>query len=220
LARAQTRFLQSGYLRYYVLLIIVAAMGGTGYTLLVRGQTALATDLFNIRPHEAGLALLLVVAPVAAVMAKTLLQAVVAVGATGYSIGIVFLLFGAPDLAMTQFIIETLTAIIFVLAFYRLPRFTQRSTASERRRDAWIAGVSGALITALVMVSAAARSDPSISSYFIENSLTKAHGRNIVNVILVDFRGIDTLGETTVLAVAAVGVYALLRLRPGKGEGV
>jgi multicomponent Na+:H+ antiporter subunit A len=219
-ARAQTRFLQSGYLRYYVLLIIVAVMGTAGYTLLVRGQTALNTDLFDIRPHEAGLVLLLVVAPVAAVMAKTLLQAVVAVGATGYSIGIVFLLFGAPDLAMTQFIIETLTAIIFVLAFYRLPRFTQRSTASERRRDAWIAGASGALITALVMISAATQADPAISSYFVENSLTAAHGRNIVNVILVDFRGIDTLGEITVLAVAAVGVYALLRLRPGKGEGV
>ena len=115
--------------------------------------------------------------------------------------------------------IETLTVILFVLVFYHLPRFASLSSRAARIRDLVVAVMAGATMTALVLVASSVQLHPPISDYFAENSQPLAHGRNIVNVILVDFRGIDTLGEITVLAVAGVGVYALLKLRLAKGGG-
>jgi len=117
---------------------------------------------------------------------------------------------------MTQFMIETLTVILFVLVFYHLPRFTALSTRTELVRDAVTALAFGGLITIIVSTGAGIQLHPKISDYFIENSVPLAHGRNVVNTILVDFREFDTFGEITVLAIAGIGVYALLRLRPRK----
>ena len=127
---------------------------------------------------------------------------------------LIFVLFGAPDLAMTQFLVETLTVILFVLVFYHLPELPDRVRAGRpggaTPSSRW---PPGPLMTALVLVGTPENFDPPISAYFAEHSVPRGHGRNIVNVILVDFRGLDTLGEITVLSVAAVGVYALLKLR-------
>jgi multicomponent Na+:H+ antiporter subunit A len=125
----------------------------------------------------------------------------------------IYLLFGAPDLAMTQFLIESLTVVLFVLAFYHLPQFAQLTPRRERLRDVLIALITGGLMTTFVFVASGIQIHPSISQFFVETSLPLAHGRNIVNVILVDFRGLDTLGEITVLAIAGIGVFALLKLR-------
>jgi multicomponent Na+:H+ antiporter subunit A len=134
----------------------------------------------------------------------------------GYGVALVFVFFGAPDLAMTQFMIETLTVMLFVLVFYHLPRFALLSERLVLARDAILALALGSLITIIVLIGSGIQLYPKISSYFVENSLPRGHGRNIVNVILVDFRAFDTLGEITVLAVAAIGVYALLKLKLGK----
>ena len=134
-----------------------------------------------------------------------------ALGVVGYSIALIYLLFGAPDLAMTQFLIESITVVLFVFAFFRLPRFDPLSPPGPRVVHAIIAILTGAVMTALVLSAVQVNLFPRISEYFIESAVTLAHGRNIVNVILVDFRGLDTLGEITVLAVAAAGVYAILR---------
>jgi multicomponent Na+:H+ antiporter subunit A len=80
-------------------------------------------------------------------------------------------------------------------------------------RDAAVSLTIGGLITALILTVAALPPQLRLKTYFIENSLALAKGRNVVNVILVDFRGLDTLGEITVLSIAAIGVYALLKLR-------
>jgi multicomponent Na+:H+ antiporter subunit A len=141
------------------------------------------------------------------------LSAVAALGVVGYGIALIYLLFGAPDLAMTQLLIESLTVILFVLAFYHLPRFAQLSSTRTRWRDAVISLLAGGLITLLVLSAIGVQLSPSISDYFVEVALSQAHGRNIDNVILVDFRGLDTLGEVTVLGIAAIGVYALLKLK-------
>jgi multicomponent Na+:H+ antiporter subunit A len=151
------------------------------------------------------------------VLAKSRLAAIAALGVVGYSVALIFVLFGAPDLAMTQFLVETLTVILFVLVFYHLPESQIVSDWAARWRDAALALAAGALMTAFVLVGTP-ENYPPISGYFVEHSVTQGHGRNIVNVILVDFRGLDTLGEITVLAVAAVGVYALLKLRR-RGDG-
>jgi multicomponent Na+:H+ antiporter subunit A len=92
------------------------------------------------------------------------------------------------------------------------------SGAGVRVRDAVITFISGAVITGLVIMATQISLYPKISKYFVDHSVRSAHGRNIVNVILVDFRGLDTLGEITVLALAGIGVFALLKLRTGSME--
>jgi len=218
LARGQTRLLQSGYLRYYLMIIVSTATLVTAFTLLSRAGLPAMASWPGIRIHEAVLAAVMLAAALVAATTGSRLTAFAAIGVVGYGIGLTFLLFGAPDLAMTQFVVETLTVILFVLGFYRLPRFDPISTDATRLRDALVAAASGALVTTLVLVGLNAQFHPSISDYLAANSLAGGHGRNIVNVILVDFRGLDTLGEITVLAVAGIGVYALIRLRPSEGS--
>jgi multicomponent Na+:H+ antiporter subunit A len=135
----------------------------------------------------------------------------------GYGVALIYILFGAPDLAMTQFCIETLSIILFVLVLHKLPRFALLSSTGSRLRDMVVALGIGTVMTLLVWRAVSQPLIPSLSTWFMEQSLPAGHGRNVVNVILVDFRALDTLGEITVLAVAALGVYAMLKPRSGKG---
>jgi multicomponent Na+:H+ antiporter subunit A len=217
-AKSQTRFLQSGYLRYYLLIVIATVTILSGYKLLQHTGSVTLTRPLDVTFYEVALAVLILLAAFMATRAKSRLAAIAALGVVGFSVALLFVLFSAPDLAMTQFSIETLTVIVFVLALYHLPRFGSLSSAWTRARDASVALVAGALITVMVLTASGVQLHPKISSYFIENSAALGHGHNIVNVILVDFRGLDTLGEITVLAIAALGVYALLKLRLDKDE--
>ncbi len=212
-AKWQTRLLQSGYLRSYLLMIILTTIGFTGYALVSRGALPLLPSLPAAQSYEWLLAAIMLVAAIAVVRAGSRLAAVAALGVIGFSIALLFVLYGAPDLAMTQFAIETLSVIIFVLVLYKLPRFATFSRPGARLRDALVALAAGGLMTLLVLAVTAAPLRSRLTGFFAGNSLPAANGRNIVNVILVDFRGLDTLGEITVLVVAAIGVYALLKLR-------
>lgn len=224
LARGQTRILQSGYLRFYLMTIVLTTVGVTGVALFGRyGLNWLNEFNWNglwddVRFYELGLALLVLLAAIVAALSPSRLGAVAALGVVGYGVALIFLLFGAPDLAMTQFTIESLTVVLFVLVFYHLPRFTRTSPHRERFRDLVIASLAGGMMTMLVLLASNVQLHPSIADYFVENALPLAHGRNIVNVILVDFRGLDTLGEITVLGIAGIGVYALLKLRKENAE--
>jgi multicomponent Na+:H+ antiporter subunit A len=212
-AKLQTRVLQNGYLRFYLLAIILSTVVLAGSLLLLRGGLHWPEQLTEVYFYEAALAVLIVVAALAAVRSHSRLGAIAAMGVVGYSVALIFLQFGAPDLAMTQFLIESITVVLFVFAFYHLPRFDPLSPPGPRLIHAVVAIMVGALMTGLVLSAVKVDLFPSISRYFFENSVSLAHGRNIVNVILVAFRGIDTLGEITVLAVAAAGVYAILKYR-------
>lgn len=218
LAVGLTGVLQSGYLRYYLMITVAATAGLAGYALIGRRGLTVDANWSDLRFYEAGLAVLILLATLAAILLKSRLAAIAALGVVGYGVALVFVLFGAPDLAMTQFLVETLTVILFVLVFYHLPEPRTVSDGAARWRDAALAVAAGAVMTALVLIGTP-ENYPSISAYFVENSVPRGHGRNVVNVILVDFRGLDTLGEITVLAVAAVGVYALLKLRRGPDGG-
>jgi multicomponent Na+:H+ antiporter subunit A len=219
LARRQTRLLQSGYLRYYLLTIMGATVGLAGATLVRRTGWPDLAGWRDVRFYEFALAALILAAAVVAVRSYSRLAAIASLGVVGYGVALIYILFGAPDLAMTQFLVETLTVILFVFVFYHLPRFASLSSPGARARDVVVALAAGGLMTLLVLAALSAPMVPHVSTFFAENAVPRAHGRNIVNVILVDFRALDTLGEITVLAVAGVGVYALLKLRPEKGEG-
>jgi multicomponent Na+:H+ antiporter subunit A len=213
LARGQTRILQSGYLRYYLLMVIAAVVGLTGWTMATRAELSAPAPLSDVHFYELALGALILMAAALAVRARSRLAAVAALGVVGYGVALVYILFGAPDLAMTQILVETLMVLLFVLVFYHLPRFAVLSPKRARLRDALVALAGGALMTMLVLMAMAEVRTSHLSEFFAAASRPQAHGRNIVNVILVDFRALDTLGEITVLSVAAVGVYALLRLR-------
>ncbi len=218
-ARALTRLLQNGYLRLYLQTIIVTTIGLVGWTLVSQGGLPVSTTAWmDARFYEVGLAVLIVVAAMVAVRSPGRLTAIAALSVSGYCVSLLYILYGAPDLAMTQILVETLTVILFVLVFYHLPRFSRVSSLATRTRDIAIALTTGGVITLLVLAVTEKPTDTTVSQFFAEQSQPLAHGRNIVNVILVDFRGLDTLGEITVLSVAAIGVYALLKLRPRKGE--
>lgn len=218
LARAQTRLLQHGHLRFY-LLAVLAASGLLGWwALLGPGPSLPPGTGSGTRLHELLLAALILGATLAATLSRSALGAVAALGIAGYGVGVLYLLFGAPDLALTQVAVETLALLLFVRVLYHMPDLTRRSLSAGRLRDAAAALAVGALMSLLALGAVAAEHAPAVSGYFLENSVALGHGRNVVNVILVDFRALDTLGEITVLGIAGIGVYALLRLRPGGKE--
>ncbi|MFW6232654.1 MAG: hydrogen gas-evolving membrane-bound hydrogenase subunit E, partial [Bacteroidota bacterium] len=150
---------------------------------------------------------------ITAVMAKGRLTAVAAMGVVGFSVAFIFILYGAPDLAMTQFAIETLTVIVFVYVIYRLPKYINYSKNSRRVKDGILASATGLMMASIILIVSETSKRGDIKEYYNATSYLEAKGRNIVNVILVDFRALDTMGEITVLAVAALGVFALLKLR-------
>jgi len=144
--------------------------------------------------------------------ARTRLGAIVALGIQGLGVALIFLVFGAPDLAFTQFMVETLSVVILALVMTRL-----HLSGSDPRpyedwlRDGALALVTGSAATLLLLRVLQGTFDGRLSRFFVEHSVATAHGHNIVNVILVDFRGLDTLGEISVVMTAGIAVLALLR---------
>lgn len=215
-ARWQTRILQSGYLRVYLMVIIATTLALVGYALFTRVQFVEPPRPIDIRSYEWLVAIVIVGGAIAAVRSSSRLAAIAALGVVGFGIALIYILYGAPDLAKTQFAIETLTVVLFVLVLYRLPRFATFSSPLARVRDLIVALAAGGLMTTLMLAVVAIPGESRLTGFFAENTLPLAKGRNIVNVILVDFRALDTLGEIIVLSVAAIGVVALLGLRPGQ----
>lgn len=220
IALFQSRILQSGRLNLYILIIIVTTVGLVGFSLPAMGVILASVGRITaVHVHEALLSVIILMAALMVVLTRSMLTAVVMLGVVGYGVALLFLLFSAPDLSMTQFVIETLSVILLVLIFFKLPDYNEYSKSGERFRDAVISISAGGLMTCLVLMGTAHQREPLLLPYYLENSLLLAKGRNIVNVILVDFRGLDTMGEITVLAIAAIGVYSLLNLRSKKEQG-
>ncbi len=211
-AAVQTRFFQNGYLRYYLLTLLSFFVLLVGFTLFSQTNVSLLIDLTGIHFYEWTIAIVIVAAAFAAVMAGSGLVAIAALGVAGYSISLLYVLFSAPDLAITQVLVETLTVILVALVLIHIPKFTATTSTSSKVRDGIIAASVGTIVTLIVLAVLAVDFDPFMTDYFAENSYTVAYGRNIVNVILVDFRALDTFGEIVVIGVAGVGVYGLIKL--------
>lgn len=209
-----TRLLQNGRIRYYLLTVFITATTLVGSTLFWRGEFALPRELTAIRLGDLVLAAIILAAAWITARVGQRLAAIVAMGVVGYGIALIFAQFGAPDLAMTQVSIETMTVLLFILIIRRLPLFSRLAPRRAMRFDAGVAMAAGLLMTVLTLVALSGHHDTHLSDYFVTQSVPAAHGRNIVNTILVDFRALDTLGEITVLGMAGIGVWALLKLWP------
>ncbi|WP_425564589.1 hydrogen gas-evolving membrane-bound hydrogenase subunit E [Saccharopolyspora halophila] len=211
-AVAVTARTQVGSLPTYVGIILLTVLAVPGTALVLR--TTVPDDLRGYDSlMQLPLAAGVVVGALAVLRAQRRLTAVLLVGVVGYGIGGLFIVDGAPDLALAQFLVETLTIVAFVFVLRRLPeRFTETDTAKLFGLPKAIIATGAGVFVALaaIVFSAARRHPPEASDYFIEHAEKGAGATNVVNAILVDFRAFDTVGEIAVLAVAATGVASLI----------
>ncbi len=215
-SRAATDSYMSGVVSRYATIIVGVTVAGC-IAALSTGVITYSGSWPSRTPgaYEYAASLVPMIAAIAAVRATTRLAAIIALGASGYSLALLFALLGAPDLALTQVMVETISVALFLAAFVFLPPYY--SSARRTVLRPWSLGLAvtfGFGAAYLVYQARAARVATSISGYFVENSVEQAGGHNIVNVILVDFRGLDTLGEISVLGIAALACFALIALKP------
>lgn len=208
-----TRRLQNGSLHAYMSLIFIVTIAAVAWPWIGDALSALRIPDMGGPVAAVGLSGLIAAATAVVVTAKNRLAAIGGLGGVGAGIALTFLLFGAPDIALTQLLVETLTVIIVSLVLLRLPPLEEakKRPAPRRALDAALSLAAGLLIASLLMGVTQHPLDRSLTEFFENNSYAAAHGRNIVNVILVDFRSLDTLGEITVVVLASLGGVALIR---------
>ncbi len=224
-----TRLLQPGKLEFYV----TATFAIIALVLLV---PMYAYDEFPAMPawpggiqlHEAAFVVIAVIGLGAVLTASSRLSAIIALGIQGFAVAVLFLLFGAPDLSFTQFMVETLSVVILTLVMTRLRLSpTDHRHRGQKLLDGTIALACGTGFALLLLKATEQTFNNSLSDFFGAYSKVIAHGNNVVNVIIVDFRGTDTLGEIAVVMVTGLAILALIRIRTGgkplkgeqKGEG-
>ncbi len=212
-ARGSTRILQNGDQRRYTSVVIATVVIGLAIGLVAGpAPISIAFPEGALRLPLVLVLLLTAAGAVATVKARSLIAGLVCVGIVGFALAVIFMLNGAPDLALTQIAVETLLVILLTAVLLRLPARQKHSrTSAERRRDALLATGFGGVIFIAVASMSTIPIDLRLSDYFGETSYLEAYGRNVVNVILVDYRAIDTLGEIAVVAFATIAAWALLR---------
>jgi multicomponent Na+:H+ antiporter subunit A len=204
---------QRGSLPAYLGTILVVVLALPGWVLLFRAPWPQEWRAWDT-PVQALVGAVVLIAAVLALRIRQRLSAVLVVGVTGYGLAVMFVLQGAPDLALTQFLIETLTLVTFVLVLRKLPKdITERHRPRERAVRGVIAVAVGLLMAGVGAVALSARTATPVSVDYPEAAYDFGGGQNIVNVTLVDIRAWDTLGEISVLVVAATGVASLVFLR-------
>jgi multicomponent Na+:H+ antiporter subunit A len=210
---------QSGSLPVYLGVVLLTAAAVPG-TLLVTGDWWSGTPDLVGTPLHIPIAAVILGAAVAAAAVRRRFTAALFLGVVGYSMAGLFVIEGAPDLALTQVGIESLTTVLFVLVLRRLPdRFESRVPLWRRSIRVTIAGVVGVTVFVLALATGALDPPTPTSDAMVAMSVPEGGGKNVVNVILVDFRGYDTLGEITVLTAAAIGTVALARAGRRKATG-
>ena len=220
-----TRIQMTGRLRDYLMYICAFAILLFIYTMLRFDAFVISTEnLSGIDPYMWGVMLLLVASVIAVPFINNRITAIIVTGFAGFLVALMFTVFRAPDLALTQLLIETVSVIMLVLAFKHLPKLWKEKTRPMIKAPRLIISIGVGVMVTLGSISAFTLGGQagytSISEFFTENAKSLAGGYNIVNVILVDFRGLDTLMEVLVLGLAAIGVVSMIKLRFKGSEDV
>jgi len=222
LAAAQTRFLQNGSMTSYLRVIFAVLAGTVGGTLLLKGSPGAIRfgSSSDVLLRELVVVAVVAAAAVMVAVTRSRLAAVCGLGVVGVGVALIFVMFGAPDLAITQMLVDTLVVVLAVALIIHLPGFNafRESRRSLRRFDAVLGVILGTIFTFVLLAVVSGPFDARISEYYEAAAVPEAHGRNIVNVILVDFRAFDTFGEVAVVIVAAIAAYALLVGARGRKE--
>ena len=210
-AKRITAATQSGSLPMYVGVMVALIAAAPIVALLIDGKFP-STDYVDDSPLTLLIVALAVVLAFGAVLVQMRFAAALFLGGVGYAVAVLFAMRGAIDLALTQLLVETLSVVIFLLALRVMPRrFSPSPRWNPRSLRMAIAAAVGIAVPLFALAVNGAGGGPSVSQEYFARSVEEAGGRNVVNVILVDFRGFDTMGEITVLAVAALGVANLVR---------
>jgi len=212
-AAATTGATQRGSLPFYLGVILIVMVGSVAATLLLNRSWPSELRIWD-SPLQLALAAMMSAAALAAATAGKRFAAVLLVGATGYGLAAIFAFSGAPDLALTQVLVDTVMVIAFVLVLRLLPaRLGQAHGTVHRGLRAAIGIGVGATFAVGALVALGARTQLPISLELPRLAVDGGHGTNVVNVLLVDIRGWDTLGELSVIIVAATGVASLIFLK-------
>ncbi|WNS74779.1 Na+/H+ antiporter subunit A [Bacillus sp. DTU_2020_1000418_1_SI_GHA_SEK_038] len=212
-----TKTFMNGSIRTYLVYIFAFFIIILASTLAIKDAFKLDTsNVSSVGFYEVLLALAIVVAAISILFAKSRLTSIILLGSVGYTVSLFFVLFRAPDLALTQLVIETISVALFLLCFYHLPKNSKNEERIGFKLTNAIVSIGvGAIVTLIALSAHSNKVFDSIAQYYVENTYTEAAGKNMVNVILVDFRGFDTMFEITVLAIAALGITTMIKLRKG-----
>ena len=205
-----TSIVQTGSLPVYSGVILLTAVTLPAGALAISGTSVELPPFGSLA--EAPIIGLLLVAAFGAAMVRRRFAAALFLSVVGYAMAGVFVAAGAPDLALTQVTVETLSTVVFVLVLRRLPpTFERQSTSRRRIGRLLISGTVAAVVFVFALIAGGYDLPASVSDQMVDRAVPDGHGRNVVNVTLVDFRGFDTLGEITVLVAASIGAVALAR---------
>lgn len=212
-----TSFYMTGLLRHYLIYIYIFFILAVGGTLFYTG--AFSFDMTNDAPVTTFvviLFLIMITASLMIIVAKSRLTAILLNGVLGFSIAMLFVIFRAPDIALTQIVVETATTALFLLCFYFLPEWKSENPKRKTKLTNLAISVSVGVLFVLIALSVqSGKLFDTISSYF-EDPYELTGGLNIVNAILGDFRAFDTMLEVVVLFIAGIGVYSLIKLKTKK----
>lgn len=215
-----TQSYMTGFVRSYLMYIFAFFIIITALTLFTHPVSFVFDNISSIRPYELILIALILISTFCIVLAKSRLFSIIMLASVGYSVALFFVFFGAPDLALTQLSIETISTALFLLCFYHLPKMSRHDEDRKFKLGNFIISICvGIGVIILGLIAYGNRHFDSISQYYKDNVYDLAAGKNMVNVILVDFRGFDTLFESAVLGIAGLGIYTLIKLRDKGKDG-
>ena len=214
LSDAVTRAFHHGRMEGYVLTFFALVIAALYLPLAAMGGLPSVPAFPDLPFHVWGALLLTAIGLFAVVLFSVRLNAIIALGIQGFGVAVIFMLLGAPDLSFTQFMVETLSVVILALVMTRLHLDVADSRDLEHvLRDGAVAVLVGFGIMLLMLAVLETELDLTLTDFFNATSAAVAHGRNVVNVILVDYRAIDTLGEISVVMAAGLAILALIRVR-------
>ncbi|MFN2394359.1 MAG: hydrogen gas-evolving membrane-bound hydrogenase subunit E [Bacteroidales bacterium] len=210
--KLKTKTLQHGYHRFYLMTLFVIS-SVLVWVMIWRADPIILELNFSEMPlNLVAVVILIIAAALSSALSGSRVVALISMGVIGFGITIIFIAYSGVDLAITMIMVETLMVILAMAVVYHLPKYKNFSSTGARMRDGLVATIVGTFFMVLVMQAGTTSLETPISEYFKEASYSLAYGRNIVNVILVDFRALDTLGEITVISIAALGIYAMIKL--------
>lgn len=209
----------SGFVRDYLIIMFAFLIVLLGSALwFLYGAKFDFTQDATIRYYEWIMVAILLIAAITVVLARNRLTAIIALGSVGYVVSLFYVIFRAPDLALTQLVVETMTTVLFVLCFYFLPQLKKEISKMPFRITHVIISAGVGITLTLLGFAARAHQLGRPISYYYEKAFELAGANNMVNAILVDFRGFDTMLEILVLFIAGLGVYTLIKMRRSGGD--
>ncbi|MDG3040969.1 putative monovalent cation/H+ antiporter subunit A [Roseicyclus marinus] len=215
LAGWQTRLLQSGVLQRYIFTVFLTLAVGIGATIWAKDAMDFRIDwvgsVEGLQFKHWAVVVFVTAGAILTAITTSRMTAIAALGVVGIGVALIFIIFSAPDVAITQLLVEVLVVVLVAVAMLKLPQLGLARDRKRRPVHAALAGTIGVLVTMVMIGVVQGNIDRRLTDFFEVASWPEAYGRNIVNVILVDFRAIDTFGEIAVVVIAALAAYALLR---------